>query len=233
MAPPKSFPYTDEQLKDAGLLGEGVSDTVKEALEIMRQHPGRLGDVSLSALQSLNSHDRRDSSSPAPATQGEASSRPSASDSPPGFEHIIPEWERKTYYNGISPDPPELLYRSDFFENPYTIPEGEYSKLPEKTIHGVFGSPLSAVWSTVGPQTCQILKDRQIRFTSMSTVRFNYDDEDGYYVKGPIVIWITTFPGSTTPQNARDACPDILALLKANGVEDAVVEWSEGVVEML
>jgi len=47
------------------------------------------------------------------------------------------------------------------------------------------------------------------------------------------VIWISTHPTTTTTENAHDASPDVLALLKANGVKDAVVEWYEGAVERL
>ncbi|TFY72083.1 hypothetical protein EVG20_g935 [Dentipellis fragilis] len=251
MAPSKSFPYTDKQLKEAGLLGEGevlcrsksyptlttsligVSDSVKEALEMMRKRPDLL-EPSLFALQCLNSADQRNSSSPASPTPSQAaSSRLSAADSTAVTQHIVSEWERTTYYHGVSSDPPELLYRSDFFENPYPIPEGRHSQLPSKTIIGVFGTPLNAVWGTVGPQIRQILKDQNIRYSSINTARFVSEDEDGNSITGPIVIWISTYPGSTTPENARDACPDILAVLKANGVEGAVVEWYEAVVERL
>ena len=47
------------------------------------------------------------------------------------------------------------------------------------------------------------------------------------------MIWISTHPTTTTAENAYDASPDVLALLKANGVEGAVVEWYEGAVERL
>jgi hypothetical protein len=50
---------------------------------------------------------------------------------------------------------------------------------------------------------------------------------------GPVVIWIATHPTTTTAENAHDASPDMLALLKAIGVEGAVVEWYEGAVEKL
>jgi hypothetical protein len=65
------------------------------------------------------------------------------------------------------------------------------------------------------------------------TARFVTHGEDGKDTLGPVVIWISTHPTTTTAENAHDASPDILALLKANGVEGAVVEWYEGVVERL
>jgi len=65
------------------------------------------------------------------------------------------------------------------------------------------------------------------------TARFVTYGEDGNDTIGPVVIWISTHPTTTTAKNAHDASPDILALLKANGVEGALVEWHEGAVEKL
>ncbi|TFK86933.1 hypothetical protein K466DRAFT_549552 [Polyporus arcularius HHB13444] len=114
----------------------------------------------------------------------------SASDTPAAAPYVLSDWEKANYYNGISSDPPELLYRSDLLENPFPVPKGRFPHLPVKTVHGVFNTPL-------------------------------------------IVIWIATHPGTTTAKDAYEASPDILALLKANGVEGAVSEWYEGAVERL
>ena len=146
---------------------------------------------------------------------------------------VLSDWERTNYYNGISSDPPELLYRSDLFENPFPIPKGRFPHLRTKTVHGVFNTPLNAVWGTVAPQIRQLLKARNIRYSVIHTARFVTHGEDGKDTLGPIVIWIATHPGTTTAENAHDASPGILALLEANGVEGAVVEWYEGAVERL
>jgi hypothetical protein len=143
------------------------------------------------------------------------------------------DWERTTYYNGISPDHPELLYRSDLLENPFPIPKGRHPHLPTKTVYGVFNTPLNAVWDTVAPQICEFLKAQKIRYSAIKTARFVTHGEDGKDTLGPVVIWIATHPTTTTAENAHDASPEILALLKANGVEGAVVEWYEGAVEKL
>ncbi|KAH9057387.1 hypothetical protein EDB87DRAFT_1565341 [Lactarius vividus] len=175
-------------------------------------------------------------SSPTSPTLSEASSYPAptiASDATAVAPYVISDWERTNYYNGISPDPPELLYRSDLFENPFPIPKGRHPHLPTKSAHGVFGTPLNAVWDTVGPQIRDSLKARKICYSSIKTARFVTHGEDGKNTLGPIVIWITTHPTTTTAKNAHDASQDILAILKANGVEGAVVEWIEGVVEWL
>ena len=147
--------------------------------------------------------------------------------------YALSDWERTNYYNGISSDPPELLYRSDLFENPFPIPKGRFPHLRTKTVHGVFNTPLNAVWGTVAPQIRQLLKARNIRYSVIHTARFVTHGEDGKDTLGPIVIWIATHPGTTTAENAHDASPGILALLEANGVEGAVVEWYEGAVERL
>jgi hypothetical protein len=91
----------------------------------------------------------------------------------------------------------------------------------------------NAVWDTVAPQICQLLKTRKIRYSAINTARFVTHGEDGKGTIGPVVIWISTHPTTTTAENAHDASRDVLALLKANGVEGAVVEWYEGVVERL
>ncbi|TDL29992.1 hypothetical protein BD410DRAFT_780508 [Rickenella mellea] len=237
MNPPKAFPFTDKELRAAGLLGEGVSESVVQTIKMMREHPELL-DLSLFALQCMNETDHRKAlTSPAPTTFHEASSYRSAliaaADATPVTPYDLSDWERTTYYNGISPNPPELLYRSDLLENPFPIPKGRHPHLPTKTVHGVFNMPLNAVWATVAPQIRDILKARKIRYSAIMTARFVTHGEDWKDTLGPIVIWIITHPSTTTAENAHDASLDILALLKANGVEGAVVEWTEGAIEKL
>lgn len=144
----------------------------------------------------------------------------------------ISDWERTTYYHGISDDPPELLYRSDLLTNPLPKPVGRMKNLPTKTVHGVYNTPLNAVWDTVGPQIRDLVKERKIRYSAIHPARFSTDGEDGDSL-GPIVIWIATHPTTTTAEQAHDASLAILALLESNGVKDIVVEWYEGVVEKL
>jgi hypothetical protein len=100
-------------------------------------------------------------------------------------------------------------------------------------LYGVFNTPLNAVWDTVAPQIRKFLKGQKIRYSAIKTARFVTHGEDGKDTLGPVVIWIATHPTTATAENAHDASPDILALLKANGVEGAVVEWYEGAVERL
>ncbi|KAH9995930.1 hypothetical protein BJV74DRAFT_829067 [Russula compacta] len=69
--------------------------------------------------------------------------------------YSISEYERRTYYQGISLDPPELLYRSDLLDNPFPHPKGRYFPTPTKTVHGVFNTQLNKVWSDRGAQGSQ------------------------------------------------------------------------------
>lgn len=171
-------------------------------------------------------------SSPDPSTLNGASSY-LALDTTSVSPYILSDWERITYYNGISPDPPELLYRSDLLENPFPFPKGRHPHLPTKTVYGVYNTPLNTVWDTVAPQICDKLKARKIRYSAIKLARFITDGEDGNNTRGPVVIWIATHPTTTTAENAHDASPEILDLLKDNGVEGVVVEWYEGAVERL
>jgi hypothetical protein len=149
--------------------------------------------------------------------------------------HLISEFERVHYWNGISSNPPELLYRSDLESNPFPIPlpGTRWSELPEKTAEGVFETPLNEVWHVVAPMIVTLFKRRGIKYSVLKTACFSTRDGDGKKTLGPIVIWIATHPNTTSAENARDASPDILDILKEHNVEGAVVEWYEGSVERL
>ena len=120
--------------------------------------------------------------------------------------------------------------------NPFPVPlpgTSRWSELPVKTAEGVFGTPLNAVWHIVAPMMVALLKKRGIKYSALKTARFSTRDEDGKKTLGPIVIWIATHPNTTSAEDARDASPDILHILKEHKVEGAVVEWYEGSVENL
>ena len=143
------------------------------------------------------------------------------------------EWEKEVYYHGVSIDPPQLLYRSDYAHTPFPRPIGRFQSIPSRTAHGVFNTPLNPVWSTVAPRIRDMLKARKIQYSAIHAVRFGTHDEDGQESLGPVVIWIAVRPDSTTADDAHLASPEILQLLQANNVNGAVVEWFEGVVEKL
>jgi hypothetical protein len=100
---------------------------------------------------------------PTPSDASTMFSTPSiASNATAVAPYNISEWERTTFYHGISPDPPELLYHSGLVENPFPIPKGRHRHVPTKTIHGVFDTPLNAVWDIVAPQIRDLLVNRKI-----------------------------------------------------------------------
>ncbi|TEB18172.1 hypothetical protein FA13DRAFT_1758804 [Coprinellus micaceus] len=142
---------------------------------------------------------------------------------------LVAPFKRAWFYNGISDDPPHLLYRFDLSTSPYSIPKPPFghTTLPENTVHAAFDATLTpTVWrSTVAPAIITLLKEpeRAIHLSSLMAVHFStvipYEDE--LPVFGPTVIWISVHPGTTTAIACRDASPDILSLLGAHGVQGA------------
>ncbi|KAK7453937.1 hypothetical protein VKT23_011449 [Stygiomarasmius scandens] len=221
MDPPSVSPFTNEQLEEAGLLGEG------ESLSDFTLYP------TLTVSLCINNWGQHKPLYSPLSDASTVSTHTMASNTTAVAPYDISGYERTTYYHGISPDPPELLYRSDFCSNPFPKPVGRHPHLPTKTIYGVFNTPLNDVWDTVAPQIRDLLKARKICYSAIQTARFLTHGEDDNDYLGPIVIWIATYPTTTTAENAHDASQDILALLEANEVKGAVVEWYEGAVEKL
>ena len=149
---------------------------------------------------------------------------------------LVSPFEKVNSYHGISDDPPELLYRSDLATNPFVIPEGSRVTIPEKTVHGAFDATLNPIWrNTIAPSIIALLKEekRCIRLSTLMAVRFSTSDENGHPVVGPIVIWISVHPNTTTAVACRDASPDILRILESHGVNGVVVDWYEAAIEWL
>lgn len=149
---------------------------------------------------------------------------------------LVSPFEARHYWNGISDDPPELLYRSDLESNPFPRPEPgvRFSQLHVKTVSGTWGTAMNdQVWREVAPLIVALFKERRIAYSTLMSVRFSIEDEDGKKVTSPLVVWVALHPGRNTASNARDVSPDVLSILVKHGVEGAVVEWYEGVVEKL
>ena len=148
------------------------------------------------------------------------------------------EYERTSYYNGITGDGdhPDLVYRSDFLTTPFPKPVGRYAHIPVKSLRGVFDTPLNGVWDAVGPQIRDLMKAREINWSSIDPARFFTHTPLGEEAKGslgPVVIWIGVIPGSTSADTAHEVSQEILTLLRKNGVDGAVVEWREAVPQRL
>ena len=67
----------------------------------------------------------------------------------------------------------------------------------------------------------------KIRWSSIDPARFIPFGENDVKTLSLVVIWIGVFPILTSAYTAHEVSQDILALLRQNGVEGAVVEWHE------
>ena len=148
---------------------------------------------------------------------------------------LISKYEMNFWYHGISGDPPNLMYRSDLETNPFPIPPPgtDFSKIPTKTAHGVFNTPLNAVWENVAPQILKSMKANGLQYTALSTARFSTFEDGKGETLGPVVVWIAVRPDTTNAKAVRDATPDILNILSDVQITDVVVEWYEGLVTRL
>jgi hypothetical protein len=146
-----------------------------------------------------------------------------------GSTHAVSEFEAASYYLGISDDPPALLYRTGRERYPFVKPKGLEAYRAFKSVHGVYGHPLNAVWKTVGPRVRDLVKAQRVRYTSIDVARFvtygNNDEE----IPGSVVIWVGVYPGSTTADTAHDISTDILALLETHNIQGVEVEWRESI----
>ncbi|KAF8264968.1 hypothetical protein EI94DRAFT_1699830 [Lactarius quietus] len=219
----KIVDLTDEEARTLGFLGQNVAPGVRVMVEKVRADPENLGSTQPSlpdkmfeadTLYSQLSNDSDALTVVAPA--------------------LISKFEMTYWYHGISGDPPKLMWRSDLETNPFPIPAlgDRFFKIPQKTSHGVFNTPLNAVWDTVAPQILVSMKTRGLKYSALKTVRFSIveDDEETF---GPVVVWIAVRPNTTNAEAVHDATPDILQILADSQITDVVVEWYEGSVERL
>ncbi len=148
---------------------------------------------------------------------------------------LISKYEINFYYHGVSGNPPKLLWRSDIETNPYPVPPPgtNFFKIPTKTAHGVFKTPLNAVWDTVAPQILVSMKAHDLQYSALKTARFSTVEDGKDETFGPVVVWIAVRPNTTKAGAVRDATPDILNILADAQITDVVVEWYEGLVTSL
>lgn len=214
----------------------------------MREHPELL-KLSLFTLQciDLQGQQRKGPSSPrvpgSPALSdvtmaSNLSALTFASDAAAVSVHGPDEYERTSYYNGITGDGdhPDLVYRSDILTTPFPKPVGRHAHIPVKSLRGVFDTPLNGVWDAVGPQIRDLIKARKIDWSSIDPARFFTHSPLGEEAKGslgPVVIWVGVIPGSTSADTAHEVSQEILTLLRKNGVDGTVVEWREAVPQRL
>ncbi len=132
--------------------------------------------------------------------------------------YTVSKEEAISYYSGISPSPPRLVYRSSSSKSPYVKPKG-WRKFKEA--RGVFGHKLNVVWKDVGPQVRDLLNTHKIYWTSIDVVRFIADGENEYKkIHGPVIIWIGVYPGSLKGEEAFEASNEMLELLAGVDIVD-------------
>lgn len=233
----------DETLTQAGFLGDAAAKSVIRAVRTIKAYPKLLSKITYFMLEckSLVLQDEELTSPTSPtSTLDDAPTLLSqltiACDTTVVSPALVSPFEAKHYWHGISDDPPELLYRSDIERNPFPRPEpgARFFQLPVKTVTGTWGTAMNdQVWRAVAPLIVALFKERRIAYSVLMSVRFSIEDEDGKKVTGPLVVWVALHPGRNTASDARDVSPGILNILVQHGVEGAVVEWYEGVVEKL
>ncbi|CAE7143521.1 unnamed protein product [Rhizoctonia solani] len=151
-------------------------------------------------------------------------------------DHLVCDFERIHYYNGVSIDPPEMYYRSNIDTVSFNMPvpgQQNFFEIPFKTAEGVLGTPIVAVWPRIAPLICALFKTTGVKYSAFHPAFFSTLNEEEHKVMGPLVIWVATHPGTTSAAKARDVSPQVLSILVQHGIEGAVVEWIEGKPEPL
>ncbi|KAI0033463.1 hypothetical protein K488DRAFT_69863 [Vararia minispora EC-137] len=235
---------------DPSYRNKNVAPGVRVMVDKVRANPTHLGFVTCFAVDCLN---RRYS---APATPQDAPGSPTPPTSPTiseadtlfsqlstssdAFTVVSPDlisiYEANFWYHGISGDPPKLMWRSDLETNPFpTPPPGDrFFKVPIKTAHGVFNTPLNDAWDIVAPQIIASMKAHGLKYSALEAVRFSTLEDGKEDEKfGPIVVWIAVRPSTTNARAVRDATPDILGILADANITGVIVEWYEGSVQKL
>jgi len=142
---------------------------------------------------------------------------------------MVSDFEATSYYLGISDDHPLLLFRTGSDKYPFVQPRGSQAYRLFKSVRGVYGTPLNAVWGTVGPLVRDLITTQKIRYTSIDVARFITHETDKKDISGPVVIWIGVYPDSTTADTAHNVSKDILGLLERYEIEGVEIEWREPV----
>ncbi|ODN81166.1 hypothetical protein L202_03257 [Cryptococcus amylolentus CBS 6039] len=233
----KIIDLSEEEL--TSFLGPNVAPGVRVIVDTVRANPTYLGCTRPRLVQRSAPGSPHSPTSP---TISEANTlvsplSPSSDASTVVTPDLISEYEANFWYHGISVDPPKLMWRSDLETNPFPTPQrgDRFFKVPTKTAHGVFNTPLNNVWDTVAPLIIASMKSHNLKYSALKAVRFStrfstLQDEDETF--GPVVVWIVVRPNTTNAGAVRDATPDILGILASANVTGIVVEWYEGVHQL-
>jgi hypothetical protein len=133
---------------------------------------------------------------------------------------------------------PWLIYRSNYLTSPFLESASEEGDIFQRDLLPLYNTPLSRIWDTVGNSICDLL-DQHVTWSSLNPARVSSHDQlaledgQGQGDLGFFILSIGVPPGSTNSETAHSVSQEILVILRENGVEDAVVEWEECVVERL
>ena len=108
-----------------------------------------------------------------------------SSNNPP---YVVSKLEAMSYYSGISPTPPKLVYRTGSSKRPWVKPTGLESYRKLKQARGVFGHKLNLVWKAVGPLVRDLLNTQKVAWTSIDVARFITDGDGDEKIRGPVVL---------------------------------------------
>ncbi|KAI0276971.1 hypothetical protein BGY98DRAFT_1097794 [Russula aff. rugulosa BPL654] len=136
-----------------------------------------------------------------------------SSNNPP---YVVSKLEAMSYYSGISPTPPKLVYRTGSSKTPWVKPTGLESYRKLKQAHGVFSHKLNLVWKAVA-------------WTSIDVARFITDGDGDEKIRGPVVLWVGVRPDSLQGEDAFNSGNEILNLLASFDIVDVDVEYRESV----
>ncbi|KAI9452421.1 hypothetical protein BJY52DRAFT_913793 [Lactarius psammicola] len=249
----KIVDLTDAELIALGFLGENVTPGVKRIVDQVKANTSHLGNVTCFMVDCLKRK------YPVQAPPQDTTRPPVSPTSPtsPTFSktetlyselssnsdahtvvapELISNYEKNFWYHGISGDPPKLMWRSDLETNPFPIPPPgtSFFKIPTKTAHGVFKTPLNDVWDDiVAPQILTSMKAHGLKYSALKTARFSTAEDGKDEILGPIVVWIALQPNTSNAGTVRDATPDILRILAEVQITNVVVEWYEASVVRL
>ncbi|KAH9010412.1 hypothetical protein EDB84DRAFT_1445726 [Lactarius hengduanensis] len=247
-----NFAFTETELKDAGLLGEGesfdVSDVAAQALKTMRSRPDLLSE-SLNSFPRLYHtyhlpfrtfhfhfvvHRLRGPQNKGSPTLSTGSAMSSVLTFRQRYHRCLrahPHRVREDYI--LQRQHRDATTRNSFTGRillHYTLPQARRQIRPypyQVSLHGVYDTPLNGVWETVGPEIVDLITAWKINWSSVDPARFFTHATLGEKEKGslgPVVIWVGVIPGSTSSDTAHEVSQEILALLRKRGVK--MLSWN-------
>ncbi|PUU82988.1 hypothetical protein B9Z19DRAFT_1073578 [Tuber borchii] len=137
------------------------------------------------------------------------------------------ELEAKHYYHGL-PSRPVLVARTG--KDTWKLPTGPWAYLRDKELRPVGDHLLKEVWDNhlIAP-ILNILKSKEVKWTSIDVVRIGFADES----VAPVVVWIGVKPDTLSREDGFAVANECKQLLVAKKIHDVEVEIRESIVTRL